>query len=164
MWSTTRLISCPNNINNTCTVASSLVNEKVAVHVSNCNLCDGTKNIYSCGLALHHLVQLKKFKPKKYPELHSIMFPGRKLYGPGNNLTMLLKPFKILFRINSKCDCENIALIMNNMGRQWCFDHVDLLISKLKSNAEKLKIPFNSVVATVLLLIAIYTSKNSYDY
>lgn len=77
--------------------------------------------------------------------------------GAGTELKKLLKFIGITS--SPTCGCNAKAKYMNEKGIDWCKQNIDLIVSWLKEEAEKRKLPFFSYGAKKLVKLAIYRAE-----
>lgn len=77
--------------------------------------------------------------------------------GPGTFLSKTLE--KIGIKSSPTCSCKARARIMNDRGNDWCADNVPLIVSWLREEAEKRKLPFIDMAGTLLVKRAISLSR-----
>jgi hypothetical protein len=73
--------------------------------------------------------------------------------GAGSELKNLLRMVGITSSPN--CKCNLYAAHMNNMGTEWCSDNIDEIVSWLKEEATKRKLPFSKALAKQVVKLAI---------
>ncbi len=73
--------------------------------------------------------------------------------GAGSELKKLLSMIGITSSPN--CKCNMYAAFMNNMGTSWCTNNIDSIVSWLKEEADKRKLPFSKVLAKQVVKLAI---------
>lgn len=77
--------------------------------------------------------------------------------GPGTFLAKTLE--KIGIKSSPTCSCKARAIRMNEMGNDWCADNVPLIVSWLREEAEKRRLPFIDMAGTLLVKRAISLSR-----
>lgn len=77
--------------------------------------------------------------------------------GVGSELKNMLKFIGITS--SPTCGCNAKAKYMNEKGIDWCKQNIDLIVSWLKEEAEKRKLPFFSYGAKKLVKLAIYRAE-----
>lgn len=79
--------------------------------------------------------------------------------GVGTELKKLLKLIGIVAAPG--CSCNARAKLMNDNGIQWCKDNISTIVSWLKEEAEKRKLPFLEYVARKIIKVAIYKAEKN---
>ncbi len=77
--------------------------------------------------------------------------------GPGSILTNMIKTIGI--KSSSNCSCRKHALEMNDKGPDWCEENMDTILSCLKEESAKRKLPYVEFVAKSMVQRAIYKSR-----
>ena len=77
--------------------------------------------------------------------------------GPGSILTNMIKTIGI--KSSSNCSCRKHALEMNDKGPDWCEQNMDTILSWLKEESTKRKLPYVEFVAKSMVQRAIYKSR-----
>lgn len=77
--------------------------------------------------------------------------------GPGTFLSKTLE--KIGIKSSPTCSCKGRAMLMNKHGVDWCAENVPLIVSWLREEAEKRKLPFIDLAGTLLVKRAISLSR-----
>lgn len=77
--------------------------------------------------------------------------------GPGTFLSKTLE--KIGIKSSPTCSCKARARTMNEKGNDWCAENVPLIVSWLREEAEKRKLPFLDIAGTLLVKRAISLSR-----
>ena len=76
---------------------------------------------------------------------------------PGSILTSMIKTIGI--KSSSNCSCRRHALEMNEKGPDWCEQNIDTILSWLKEESQKRKLPYVEFVAKSMVQRAIYKSR-----
>ena len=77
--------------------------------------------------------------------------------GPGTILSNMIKSVGIV--MTAGCSCRRHALEMNEKGNDWCEQNVDLIVSWLRDEAKKRKLPFIDAVGSLIVKRAIKKSR-----
>lgn len=77
--------------------------------------------------------------------------------GPGSILTGMLSSIGI--KSTSNCACRRHAIEMNDNGPDWCEQNIDKILSWLKEESVKRKLPFVESVAKIMINKAISKSR-----
>ena len=77
--------------------------------------------------------------------------------GPGSILTNMLSTIGI--KSTSNCACRRHAIEMNDKGADWCEENMDKILSWLKEESAKRKLPFVESVAKMMVNKAISKSR-----
>jgi hypothetical protein len=80
-------------------------------------------------------------------------------HGPGTYLSNLLKKIGIVSSPN--CSCKYRIKIMNVNGNDWCENNINTIITWLKEEAKKRKLPFIDFAAELLVNRAIKLSRSA---
>lgn len=84
--------------------------------------------------------------------------PKPKFYnGPGQELRELLK--KIGIKATPTCKCAIHALEMDVRGPDWCASNMETILGWLREEARKRKLPFNHLLAGLMVKRAIRTHR-----
>lgn len=73
--------------------------------------------------------------------------------GPGTELKRMLA--LLGFSSSPGCKCHQRALEMNERGVEWCSENLDTIVSWLKEEADRRRLPFSRVAASLLVRKAI---------
>ena len=73
--------------------------------------------------------------------------------GAGSILTGMLSTIGI--KSTSNCACRRHAIEMNEKGPDWCEQNMDKILSWLKEESEKRKLPFIESVAKIMVIKAV---------
>lgn len=97
--------------------------------------------------------------PSRKPKYE--IYPGKRETGAGLELSKMLS--LIGFKKTEGCGCGGFAAMMNQMGVEWCRDHVEDIVNKLKEeyNKRKLWLPFSKTVARWLVRKAIQRAEKN---
>lgn len=79
--------------------------------------------------------------------------------GVGTELKKLLS--KIGIKASPTCSCNHKAKIMNMKGILWCENNIDTILSWLKEEATKRKLPFVEYAAKLLIKRAVFNAKKN---
>lgn len=79
--------------------------------------------------------------------------------GPGTLLSGMLSTMGI--KSTANCSCRRHALEMNEKGPEWCEQNMPTILSWLKQESEKRKLPFVESLAKMLVKRAIRQSKTA---
>jgi len=110
----------------------------------------------------------KKYAPKAVvPKLSSAALPARQspttqpvnLSGPGTELKKLLS--KLGLKPAPNCKCNTRMLVMNQMGIDWCKQHIDTIVGWLKEEADRAKLPFTKIGAKIIVKRAISNARKT---
>lgn len=77
--------------------------------------------------------------------------------GPGSILHNMLSFLGI--KTSANCSCKNHAILMNQRGNDWCEHNIPIIISWMKKEAEKRKLPFVETMAKMMIHRAINRSR-----
>jgi hypothetical protein len=77
--------------------------------------------------------------------------------GPGTELKRLLSRFRI--SAQGSCGCEAKARLMDEMGPDWCIEHIEKILDWLSENAAKRKLPFIRFAARLLVRRAVSNAR-----
>jgi hypothetical protein len=77
--------------------------------------------------------------------------------GPGSILTNMISTMGI--KSTSNCSCRRHALEMNEKGPDWCEQNINTILSWLKEESTKRKLPYVEAVAKLIVNRAIKTSR-----
>lgn len=80
-------------------------------------------------------------------------------YGPGTILSKMISSLGI--KTSPTCSCKRHALEMNDRGIDWCEQNISTIVSWLKEESSKRKIPFIESVAILVIKRAIRQSKRA---
>lgn len=83
------------------------------------------------------------------------------LAGPGTQLKRMLS--KVGIKATANCSCNARARKMDEMGIEWCEENINEIVSWLKEEAGKRKLPFLSFPTKVLVQRAIKAAKRVRD-
>lgn len=76
---------------------------------------------------------------------------------PGTILSKMIK--SIGFQMNDSCSCKRHALEMNEKGNDWCQSNIDTIVSWLREESKKRKLPFIDAIGKLLVSRAIKKSR-----
>ena len=76
---------------------------------------------------------------------------------PGTILSKMIK--SIGFQISDSCSCKQHALEMNEKGNDWCESNTDLIVSWLREESKKRKLPFIDAIGKLIVGRAIKKSR-----
>jgi len=77
--------------------------------------------------------------------------------GPGSILSGMLSTIGI--KSSENCSCRRHAIEMNKNGPDWCENNIDTILSWLREESEKRKLPFIESIAKMLVKRAIAMSR-----
>lgn len=77
--------------------------------------------------------------------------------GVGTELKKILSWMNI--HASATCSCNKRAKYMNEQGIQWCKENIPTILSWLKEESEKRKLPFLEYVAKKIVKLAIYRAE-----
>jgi hypothetical protein len=86
---------------------------------------------------------------------HNPRRPG----GPGTELKKLLQTIGIT--ATPGCSCNKRAATMDAKGADWCEAHIDEVVSWLREEAAKRKLPFVDVAGRILVRRAIRNARRA---
>jgi hypothetical protein len=167
---------CSNNQNNQCMIATILAEHPIASNEDTCKACMASKdnpmslNKITCGLAVLHLAQLKKYNTATYPHIAKCLNPNFLAFGPGTELTNMLKPilyvwlriaYWLRLKITNTCKCSSYAIQMNQWGPEKCLENIPTILSWLKEGATIYRLPYCKPVALVFVKLAIQRAKHA---
>ena len=78
-------------------------------------------------------------------------------HGPGSLLSNMIKSLGIV--MTEGCSCRRHAIQMNIQGNDWCEANLDTIVSWLKGEASKRKLPFIDAVGKIMVKRAIKKSR-----
>lgn len=78
-------------------------------------------------------------------------------YGPGTILSSMIKKFGI--KMTPNCSCMAHAISMNKEGPDWCETNIDKILTWLKEESKKRKIPFIEPAVKLMVQQAINKSR-----
>jgi hypothetical protein len=78
-------------------------------------------------------------------------------WGPGTQLSLIFKKFKI--RPVAGCKCLEHTHTMNAKGADWCEENIETILDWLQEEAGRSKLPFIRSLARVLVRRAIARSR-----
>ena len=79
--------------------------------------------------------------------------------GPGTILSKMLS--KIGINSSPNCSCRRRAMEMNNRGPDWCAENIDTIVSWLREESERRKLPFVDFAGKLLIQRAIKVSRKN---
>jgi hypothetical protein len=79
--------------------------------------------------------------------------------GCGTELKLLLS--RVGITASSGCSCNSRANYMDQMGEDWCSDHIDEIVGWLREEAHKRGLPFFDAVGRLLVRAAIANSRRN---
>jgi len=77
--------------------------------------------------------------------------------GPGTQLKRILARFWI--RSGDGCQCDQRALLMDEMGPDWCEENLETIVDWLAESAHQRHLPFSRRVARQLVTYAIHRAR-----
>lgn len=80
-------------------------------------------------------------------------------YGAGTELKKLLG--KIGIHASATCSCNGRAFVMDMNGIEWCESNTEMIVSWLREEAEKRKLPYIDLVGKTILSMAIKRAKKA---
>lgn len=96
-----------------------------------------------------------------YPKYTKFEFANLKtsIGGPGTELKRLLS--KIGIKATPSCSCNSRAKLMDAKGIEWCENNIDTIISWLREEANKRRLPFIHTACRILVKRAISNAKKN---
>lgn len=107
--------------------------------------------------AENRLKQIMGDDPEKFLQNLFPMTLEENPNGPGSILSNMISAIGI--KSTPNCSCRRHALEMNEKGNEWCKENIDTILSWLKEESEKRKIPFVETVARMMVNRAISKSE-----
>lgn len=90
---------------------------------------------------------------------HAVTEARRTTGGPGTELKKLLS--RIGIAPSANCKCNRRAQTMDARGPDWCEQNLDLIVSWLREEAERRKLPFADFAGTILVRQAIRRARRN---
>lgn len=114
--------------------------------------------IHACQSAKHHTAPLKMPEPVLTRQPAPKLVPAANT-GPGTQLKILLAQFGI--KSTATCGCNAKAKTMDEKGPEWCENNIDLIVSWLRDEAKKRRLPFVEMAAKILVKRAIANARKA---
>jgi hypothetical protein len=84
--------------------------------------------------------------------------------GPGTELKKILAAWPFRIKSSSNCSCNAKARTMDAKGCDWCADNIDTIVSWLREEAGKRKLPFVDAAGRLLVKRAIYLARRNSNH
>lgn len=116
--------------------------------------------VYACQREKNQAAEFKQPTPPDRPKRPpSVPLTPAANTGPGTQLKILLAQFGI--KSTATCSCNARARTMDEKGPQWCEDNIDLIVSWLREEAQKRRLPFVEMAAKILIKRAIARARKA---
>lgn len=85
----------------------------------------------------------------------------------GTELKKIFAPVRRITEIVNKdadCGCDDTAALMDRQGCEWCFKNVGAIANRIKTNANKLGLPYNRVAAMAAIRLSVFLAKRNLSH